>query len=154
MFFIFLLCYCEAIVSFFILHIFYVIFSIAPPTYEQAMFMTTDIADTDANTVSEASRFTPRYPVFDVDTFQSPPPNPPQKKRRRRRRRPADPGQSKQQPEKQPVESPVQIWGQLSRKITTISYLGSIYFFYGSPVYLPKCLLYMYVYRNDKQPRI
>ncbi|EDV48176.1 arrestin domain-containing protein 17 [Drosophila erecta] len=80
-----------------------------PPTYEQAMFMTTDIADTDANTVSEASQFTPRYPVFDVDTFQSPPPNPPQKKRRRRRRRPADPGQSKQQPEKQPVESPVQI---------------------------------------------
>ncbi|XP_017053004.1 arrestin domain-containing protein 17 [Drosophila ficusphila] len=80
-----------------------------PPTYEQAMFMTADIADTDANTVSEASQFTPRYPVFDVDTFQSPPPNPPQKKRKRRRRRPADPGQSKQRPEKQPVESPVQI---------------------------------------------
>lgn len=74
------------------------------------MFMTTDIADTDANTVSEASQFTPRYPVFDVDTFQSPPPNPPQKKRRRRRRRPADPGQQKQPQEKQPVESPVQIW--------------------------------------------
>ncbi|KAH8344320.1 hypothetical protein KR084_009658 [Drosophila pseudotakahashii] len=80
-----------------------------PPTYEQAMFMTTDIADTDANTVSESSRFTPRYPVFDVDTFQTPPPNPPQKKRRRRRRRPAEPGQSKQRLEKQPVESPVQI---------------------------------------------
>ncbi|KAH8330726.1 hypothetical protein KR067_006901 [Drosophila pandora] len=85
-----------------------------PPTYEQAMFMTTDIADTDANTVSETSHFTPRYPVFDVDTFQSPPPNPPQKKRRRRRRRPADPGQQKTRPEKQPaenqfVESPVQI---------------------------------------------
>ncbi|KAI8044582.1 arrestin domain-containing protein 17 [Drosophila gunungcola] len=80
-----------------------------PPTYEQAMFMTADIADTDANTVSASSRFTPRYPVFDVDTFQNPPPNPPQKKRRRRRRRPADPGQSKQRPEKQPVESPVQI---------------------------------------------
>ncbi|XP_017081807.2 arrestin domain-containing protein 17 [Drosophila eugracilis] len=80
-----------------------------PPTYEQAMFMTADIADTDANTVSEASQFTPRYPVFDVDTFQSPPPNPPQKKRRRRRRRPAEPGQTKQRQEKQPVESPVQI---------------------------------------------
>ncbi|KAH8304954.1 hypothetical protein KR018_011662 [Drosophila ironensis] len=81
-----------------------------PPTYEQAMFMTTDIADTDANTVSERSQFTPRYPVFDVDTFQSPPPNPPQKKRRRRRRRPADPGHQKSRPaEKQPVESPVQI---------------------------------------------
>ncbi|EDW38187.1 GL12456, partial [Drosophila persimilis] len=62
-----------------------------PLTYEQAIFMSTDIADTDANTVSEASQFTPRYPVFDVDTFQTPPPNPPQKKRRRRRRRPADP---------------------------------------------------------------
>lgn len=43
--------------------------------------MTADIADTDANTVSEASRFTPRYPVFDVDTFQSPPPNPPPKRK-------------------------------------------------------------------------
>ncbi|SPP84079.1 arrestin domain-containing protein 17 [Drosophila guanche] len=86
-----------------------------PPTYEQAIFMSTDIADTDANTVSEASQFTPRYPVFDVDTFQTPPPNPPQKKRRRRRRRPAEPGHQntanpeKQQLEKQPVESPVQI---------------------------------------------
>ncbi|EDW81366.1 uncharacterized protein Dwil_GK12019 [Drosophila willistoni] len=89
---------------------------VAPPTYEQAMFMTTDIADTDVNTVSETSRFTPRYPVFDVDTFTSPPPNPPQKKRRRRRRRPNNPGLEKRSPDnrqqeqqKEPVESPVQI---------------------------------------------
>lgn len=88
----------------------------APPTYEQAMFMTADIADTDANTVSEASRFTPRYPVFDVDTFQSPPPNPPQKKRRRRRRRDEQRPEKKQsaearntEMEREPVESPIQI---------------------------------------------
>ncbi|XP_030559032.1 arrestin domain-containing protein 17 [Drosophila novamexicana] len=87
-----------------------------PPTYEQAMFMTADIADTDANTVSEASRFTPRYPVFDVDTFQSPPPNPPQKKRRRRRRRDEQRPEKKQsaearntEMEREPVESPIQI---------------------------------------------
>ncbi|XP_064550790.1 arrestin domain-containing protein 17 [Drosophila montana] len=87
-----------------------------PPTYEQAMFMTADIADTDANTVSEASRFTPRYPVFDVDTFQSPPPNPPQKKRRRRRRRDEQRPDKKQpaearnrEVEREPVESPIQI---------------------------------------------
>ncbi|ALC47981.1 CG10086 [Drosophila busckii] len=87
-----------------------------PPTYEQAMFMTADIADNDTNTVSEAARFTPRYPVFDVDTFQSPPPNPPQKKRRRRRHR-AEPRQltkqalkaESQEKEREPVESPVQI---------------------------------------------
>lgn len=88
----------------------------APPTYEQAMFMTADIADTDANTVSEAARFTPRYPVFDVDTFQSPPPNPPQKRRRRRRHRGEQRTDKKQLAqdqssvdEKQFVESPVEI---------------------------------------------
>ncbi|XP_017856115.1 PREDICTED: arrestin domain-containing protein 5 [Drosophila arizonae] len=87
-----------------------------PPTYEQAMFMTADIADTDVNTVSEATRFTPRYPVFDVDTFQSPPPNPPQKRRRRRRHRGEQRADKKQLAqdqssvdEKQFVESPVQI---------------------------------------------
>ncbi|KAH8420953.1 hypothetical protein KR222_011087 [Zaprionus bogoriensis] len=88
-----------------------------PPTYEQAMFMTADIADTDANTVSEASSFTPRYPVFDVDTYQSPPPNPPQKKRRRRRRRVEQPTTDTKLPSKEqsrelervPMESPVEI---------------------------------------------
>ncbi|KAH8311732.1 hypothetical protein KR044_007717 [Drosophila immigrans] len=89
-----------------------------PPSYEQAMFMTADIADTDANTVSEAARFTPRYPVFDVDSFQSPPPNPPPKKRHRRRRRAEQHDQKKQplkdqnqrgQQEREPVESPVEI---------------------------------------------
>ncbi|EDV93348.1 arrestin domain-containing protein 17 [Drosophila grimshawi] len=84
-----------------------------PPTYEQAIFMSADIADTDTNTVSEASRFTPRYPVFDVDTFQSPPPNPPPKKRRHRRRR-TEQRQEKQQEkneelDREPVESPVEI---------------------------------------------
>lgn len=80
------------------------------------MFMTADIADTDANTVSEATRFTPRYPVFDVDTFQTPPPNPPQKRRRRRRHRAEQRSDKKEAPqgklsgeEKEFVESPVEI---------------------------------------------
>lgn len=80
------------------------------------MFMTADIADTDANTVSEAAQFTPRYPVFDVDTFQSPPPNPPQKKRRRRRRRAEQQTDTKQPTkgqstvqDREPIESPVEI---------------------------------------------
>lgn len=97
-------------------HIIYILFdlSLAPPTYEQAMFMTADIADTDANTVSEAAHFTPRYPVYDVDTFQSPPPNPPQKRRRRRRRRAEQQTDTKQPTkgqaqDREPVESPVEI---------------------------------------------
>lgn len=99
--------------SYFIYTIFYDL-SLAPPTYEQAMFMTADIADTDANTVSETAHFTPRYPVYDVDTFQSPPPNPPQKRRRRRRRRAEQQTDTKQPTkgqvqDREPVESPVEI---------------------------------------------
>lgn len=90
-------------------------FDMPPPTYEEAMFMTTNIADDeDANTVSESTQFTPRYPVYDVDNLaisamaQSPPPNPPQKKPKRTKK-------SKQQrvtdiqKEKPPTESPIEI---------------------------------------------
>lgn len=41
-----------------------------PPSYEEAMFMTVDIADDEvqsANGQHESVRFTPRFPVFDVD---------------------------------------------------------------------------------------
>lgn len=41
-----------------------------PPSYEEAMFMTTDIGDDDGqsrNGQRETVRFTPRFPVFDVD---------------------------------------------------------------------------------------
>lgn len=106
--------FAQSISSFLYLNLFNL--SLAPPTYEQAMFMTADIADTDANTVSEAAHFTPRYPVFDVDTFQSPPPNPPQKKRHRRRRRAEQQTDTKQPTkgqynvrDREPVESPVEI---------------------------------------------
>lgn len=80
------------------------------------MFMTTNIADEDANTVSEQSSFTPRYPVYDVDnmamnaTAQLNNPNVAKEKRRRRKKK----AQLQQQQmecvkEKMPVESPVQI---------------------------------------------
>lgn len=98
------------------------------------MFMTTDIADNDGTTESDATRFTPRYPVFDVDSMMansglSPPPNKPQKRRRRKKRQQA-PNVEKQQEksqdepqltvnvanvneetkqEKKPIESPVEI---------------------------------------------
>nr|XP_014098602.2 arrestin domain-containing protein 17 [Bactrocera oleae] len=88
-----------------------------PPSYEQAMFMSTNIADNDANTVNVDAPFAPRYPVFNIDENSlafssrglSPPPNLPQKRpRRRRRRRPAEntAGFVKEQ---QPTESPIQI---------------------------------------------
>ncbi|XP_055851496.1 arrestin domain-containing protein 2-like [Episyrphus balteatus] len=41
-----------------------------PPSYEEAMFMTADIGDDEvqsSNTSHEVVRFTPRFPVFDVD---------------------------------------------------------------------------------------
>lgn len=90
---------------------------LAPPSYEQAMFMSTNIADNDANTVNVDAPFAPRYPVFNIDENSlafssrglSPPPNLPQKRpRRRRRRRPAEntAGFVKEQ---QPTESPIQI---------------------------------------------
>lgn len=88
-----------------------------PPSYEQAMFMSTNIADTDANTVSVDAPFAPRYPVFNIDENSlafssmglSPPPNLPQKRpRRRRRHRPSENTTDfvKEQP---PTESPIEI---------------------------------------------
>ncbi|XP_055902060.1 arrestin domain-containing protein 2-like isoform X2 [Eupeodes corollae] len=46
-----------------------------PPSYEEAMFMTADIADDELqspNGVRETVRFTPRFPVFDVDGLLMP----------------------------------------------------------------------------------
>ncbi|XP_011209310.2 arrestin domain-containing protein 17 [Bactrocera dorsalis] len=88
-----------------------------PPSYEQAMFMSTNIADNDANTVSVDAPFTPRYPVYNIDESSlafssmglSPPPNLPQKRpRRRRRRRPAE-NPTKFAKDQLPTESPIQI---------------------------------------------
>ncbi|XP_054741379.1 arrestin domain-containing protein 17 [Anastrepha obliqua] len=89
-----------------------------PPTYEEAMFMSTNIADNDANTVSVDAPFTPRYPVFNVDepnfTYNgmglSPPPNlPPKRRRRKRRHRAAAAPTAEFVKELQPTESPIQI---------------------------------------------
>ncbi|CAD6995997.1 unnamed protein product [Ceratitis capitata] len=89
-----------------------------PPTYEQAVFMSTNIADNDANTVSVDAPFTPRYPVFNIDETPqaytnfglSPPPNLPPKRRRRRRRRAVDETMTKDFVKDQPTtESPIQI---------------------------------------------
>uniref|UniRef100_T1P880 Arrestin (Or S-antigen) n=1 Tax=Musca domestica TaxID=7370 RepID=T1P880_MUSDO len=88
-------------------------FEMPPPTYEEAMFMTTNIADDDANTVSEQAQFTPRYPVFDVDDVvipsmgQTPPPNPPIKKKKRKKK--TNPQMENIEKEKPPRESPVEI---------------------------------------------
>ncbi|XP_023292038.2 arrestin domain-containing protein 17 [Lucilia cuprina] len=90
-------------------------YELPPPTYEEAMFMTTNIADDDANTVSENAQFTPRYPVYDVDNIvmssamaQSPPPNPPQKRRKRRKKNTGQTEMSSIE-EKPSRESPVEI---------------------------------------------
>ncbi|XP_067638791.1 arrestin domain-containing protein 17 [Eurosta solidaginis] len=89
-----------------------------PPTYEEAMFMSTNIADNDANTVSVDAPFTPRYPVFNVDenalAFSSmglsPPPSLPQKRRRKKRRRQAAAAAAAELAKQQlPTESPIQI---------------------------------------------
>lgn len=75
--------------------------------------MTTNIADDDANTVSEQAQFTPRYPVFDVDDVvipsmgQTPPPNPPIKKKKRKKK--TNPQMENIEKEKPPRESPVEI---------------------------------------------
>lgn len=78
------------------------------------MFMTTNIADEDSNTVSENAQFTPRYPVYDVDNIvmsnvmaQTPPPNPPQKRRKRRKKKVTQ--ELPNIDEKPPRESPVEI---------------------------------------------
>ncbi|KAM7361984.1 arrestin domain-containing protein 17 [Cochliomyia hominivorax] len=90
-------------------------YELPPPTYEEAMFMTTNIADDDVNTVSENAQFTPRYPVYDVDNIvmsnimaQTPPPNPPQKRRKRRKKKTTQENSTNIE-EKPPRESPVEI---------------------------------------------
>lgn len=94
---------------------FFLKFYIAPPTYEEAMFMTTNIADDDANTVSEQAQFTPRYPVFDVDDVvvtsmgQTPPPNPPIKKKKKKKRNDQQQRVQDIEKEKLPRESPIEI---------------------------------------------
>lgn len=91
---------------------FFLKFFIAPPTYEEAMFMTTNIADDDANTVSEQAQFTPRYPVFDVvvtSMGQTPPPNPPIKKKKKKKRNDQQQRVQDIEKEKLPRESPVEI---------------------------------------------
>ncbi|XP_036329503.1 arrestin domain-containing protein 5 isoform X2 [Rhagoletis pomonella] len=89
-----------------------------PPTYEEAMFMSTNIADNDTNIVSVDAPFTPRYPVFNVDEANlalggmglSPPPNLPQKRKRRRRRcRAPEAAPMEFLKERPPTESPIQI---------------------------------------------
>lgn len=70
------------------------------------MFMTTDIADDDVNTVSEAVMFTPRYPVFDVDAMIAstvPDTGVPMKPKKRKKK------SKSLEPDKEPVESPVEI---------------------------------------------
>lgn len=89
-------------------------FQMPPPTYEEAMFMTTNIADDDVNNVSEPTQFTPRYPVYDVDNMamnamaQGPPPNPPQK-RRKRKKKARQPPQGQETEKQPPRESPIEI---------------------------------------------
>ncbi|XP_037949211.1 arrestin domain-containing protein 17-like [Teleopsis dalmanni] len=85
-----------------------------PPTYEEAMFMSTEIVNNDADTEADAVRFTPRYPVYDVDnmlvanaTNQTPAPNAPVKRRRKKKKSPQPP--QEMQKEKPPIESPIEI---------------------------------------------
>lgn len=79
------------------------------------MFMTTNIAEEDANTVSEQVQFTPRYPVYDVDQMamnamtQSPPPNPPQKKKKRKKKMEQQPQMQEMEKSGPPRESTVEI---------------------------------------------
>ena len=76
------------------------------------MFMTTNIADDDANAVNEAAQFTPRYPVYNVDSMvmtQTPAPNPPQKRKKRRKKKDTRVAIEPSVEEKPPRESPVEI---------------------------------------------
>ncbi|XP_075145125.1 arrestin domain-containing protein 17 [Haematobia irritans] len=85
-------------------------FELPPPTYEEAMFMTTNLADDDVNTVSEQANFTPRYPVFDVDSVaQTAPPNPPLKKKKKKKKTNQELQVQDILDEKPPRESPIEI---------------------------------------------
>ncbi|TMW45822.1 hypothetical protein DOY81_009103 [Sarcophaga bullata] len=87
-------------------------YELPPPSYEEAMFMTTNIADDDANAVNETTQFTPRYPVYNVDSMvmtQTPAPNPPQKRKKRRKKKTTREAIEPTVEEKPPRESPVEI---------------------------------------------
>ncbi|XP_013118292.2 arrestin domain-containing protein 17 [Stomoxys calcitrans] len=86
-------------------------FELPPPSYEEAMFMTTNLADDDVNTVSEQVQFTPRYPVYDVDEMavNGVPPNPPLKKKKRKKKINQLQTVQEMEKEKPPRESPVEI---------------------------------------------
>uniref|UniRef100_A0A1L8EHC8 Putative arrestin domain-containing protein 3 n=1 Tax=Haematobia irritans TaxID=7368 RepID=A0A1L8EHC8_HAEIR len=85
-------------------------FELPPPTYEEAMFMTTNLADDDVNTVSEQANFTPRYPVFDVDSVaQTAPPNPPLKKKKKKKKTNQELQVQDILDKKPPRESPIEI---------------------------------------------
>lgn len=74
--------------------------------------MTTNIADDDANVVSETAQFTPRYPVYNIDSMvmsQTPAPNPPKKGKKRRKKKVKQDANDTTLNEKPPRESPVEI---------------------------------------------